>query len=192
MIDFFRFICIFQIITMLVILSASLYSKEMNNPKGPKLIISYTLHRISRMASNQIAVWIEDSSGKLVRTLYVTNFTAKGGYARRAESLDTWVKKADWENATKDQVDAISGATQSPGKKSITWDCRDSNGKIVPKGKYFYNIEGNIYWDNKVFVKGEILIGDKKINSKADLIYVPKDASQYGILIEDVSAEYYP
>ncbi|MDR2037847.1 MAG: DUF2271 domain-containing protein [Bacteroidales bacterium] len=53
-----------------------------NNGNGVlEITVSYV--RQSGHGSNQYAVWIEDSVGKLVKTLYVTQFTAKGGYVRR-------------------------------------------------------------------------------------------------------------
>ncbi len=39
--------------------------------------ITYTLHHIPRIASNQLAVWIEDAEGRFVRTLFATDFMAR-------------------------------------------------------------------------------------------------------------------
>lgn len=58
------------------------------------LKISIDFNRSSTPASNQYAVWIEDTDGNVVKTLFVTNFTSNGGYAVREDSIPTWVAHA--------------------------------------------------------------------------------------------------
>lgn len=41
-----------------------------------KIEISFDYTRMSTHASNQIAVWVEDKSGQLIKTIYVSDFTA--------------------------------------------------------------------------------------------------------------------
>jgi hypothetical protein len=55
---------------------------EEEKPSAPlgTVTIEYTLHRISRMASNQLAVRIEDTRGECVASIFATSFTADGGY----------------------------------------------------------------------------------------------------------------
>ena len=55
-------------------------------PAGERLEISFRFQR-GGIASSQYAIWIEDETGKLVRTLYVTSFTAKGGYEYRKDAV---------------------------------------------------------------------------------------------------------
>ena len=62
-------------------------------PAGERLEISFRFQR-GGIASSQYAIWIEDETGKLVRTLYVTSFTAKGGYEYRKDALPVWTSKA--------------------------------------------------------------------------------------------------
>ena len=64
-----------------------------------------------RIASSQYAIWIEDAAGRLVRTLYATSSTAKGGYEYRKDALPLWVSKAKPQTIPSAQVDAITGAT---------------------------------------------------------------------------------
>ncbi len=50
--------------------------------------ISFVFNRMPTIASNQFAVWIENSNGEMIQTLYVTDFTAKRrGYEKRDMSL---------------------------------------------------------------------------------------------------------
>ena len=53
--------------------------------KGP-LTLEYTYNKKEGMASNQMAAWIEDKDGKLIRTLFATKFTAQGGYKKREQA----------------------------------------------------------------------------------------------------------
>ncbi len=154
--------------------------------------ITYNINHIPKIASNQLAVWIEDDSGHYVRTLYATRFTASGGYEQRAEALPLWIQASDWENASKDEVDAVTGATQRPGQITLTWDCRDKEGQPVRPGKYVYYIEGNIYWSDRVVWSGEIEVGREENTSRAKVEYIPETARDSGMLVENVSAAFTP
>ena len=60
---------------------------------GEQLVISFQFKR-GGIASSQYAIWIENETGELVRTVYATSYTVKGGYKVRQESIPTWVQKA--------------------------------------------------------------------------------------------------
>lgn len=82
--------------------------------------ISFDYNRADRdYANNQFAVWIEDLDGHLVRTLFVTKFTATKGWKTRKETLPTWKEKSNISQLKKDEVDAIAGAT--PLAQQITF-----------------------------------------------------------------------
>jgi len=189
---------VFITLIVLYLLLIKLISPEYLNSQDAKiqkkgsLTINYKLSKISKIASNQLAVWIEDSKGNYIQTVFVTKFTAQGGYSLRKESLPVWVEKSKWAKADKKMIDAVSKATQKSGINSVVWNCIDSNGKKVNPGEYYYIIEGNIYWTNRVIAKGKIIIGDKTDQSKAILEYIPKNANKVGVLIEDISAVYTP
>ena len=55
--------------------------------------ITFDYKRMDTAASNQIAAWVEDKDGNVVRDLGATRFTATGGFARRKEALPLWVAK---------------------------------------------------------------------------------------------------
>jgi hypothetical protein len=161
--------------------------------KGPgQVTITYVLHKIPKIASNQIAVWVEDESGNYVKTLFATRFTAGGGYKRRPVALPQWVNVADWPNASKAEVDAVSGATQKAGSIELVWDCTGRDGKPVVPGTYVYKIEGNIYWDNRVLWMGRIAVGGAPGTSQAEATYLPPDGAEKEVLLEMVKAVYKP
>lgn len=131
-------------------------TEESGTYSGNKeLTISFDFQR-GGIASSQYAIWIENEEGKLVRTLYATSFTAKGGYEYREDAIPFWVGKACPEKMTDTQVDAISGATPGNGKLTYIWDGTDQTGIRVPKGKYFFFVEGTLYWKSRVLFSGTV------------------------------------
>ena len=119
--------------------------------------ISFDYARQSTMASNQLAVWIEDADGQMVKTLLVTNFTAvRRGYRSRDMSLTEWVKTADPESMGDAEIDAISAATPSTGRLVYSWDMTDANGERVPDGIYTIRVEGTLFWESSVLYLAEL------------------------------------
>ena len=86
-----------KIISVLIIcLLLSLTCGTMVEQAIDSIEISFVFNRMPTIASNQFAVWIENSNGEMIQTLYVTDFTAKRrGYEKREMSLSSWVSAAD-------------------------------------------------------------------------------------------------
>lgn len=161
--------------------------------EGPGLVsIHYEFHRLSRLASNQMAIWIEDEQGGYVKTLFVTSFAANGGYRARPEVLPEWRRAADWEHASAAEVKSVSRPAPQSGGMTVFWDGTDRNGKPVRPGTYTYKIEGNIEWSNRVLYSGKIKIGTEKATSTAVAGYTPAEAEQKGVLIDHVTADFSP
>lgn len=124
-----------------------------------KIEIAFDYTRMSTHASNQIAVWVEDESGQLIKTIYVSDFTAaRRGYENREDALNHWVMAADPAAMSDDEVDAISSATPQTGNIRFEWDLTDEAGNRVPDGRYFIKAEGALYWSSNVLYTGEIAI----------------------------------
>jgi len=156
--------------------------------------IRYTLHRIPGRGSNQIAVWIEDAKGALVRTLFATDFMARrGGFRLRPQVCPEWVAAAGLDRMSPAQVDAVSGATQEPGTISLVWDCRTAGGDPVPPGTYLYKVEGNIRMGQRVLWTGSIRVGTSASDSVAAPQYLPDaSAAKAGTILEGVTARFQP
>ncbi|MDO4181013.1 MAG: DUF2271 domain-containing protein [Bacteroidales bacterium] len=129
-----------------------------------RLEISFRFHR-GGIASSQYAIWIEDETGRLVRTLYATSFTAKGGYEYREDAVPVWVSKAKPQTMTAAQVDAITGATPRNGVLTYRWDGTDDKGNRVPSGNYKFFVEGTLYWKSRVLYSGELIWGGETQDS---------------------------
>ena len=137
---------------------------QLPEPGGPSLTVSFDYAKQSGTASNQFAVWIEDMDGKLVKTLCATEFTAKGGYKNRPDSIAVWVSKAIGVS----DFDAVASATpKSSGEVSYVWDLTDEAGEAVPPGTYKFLVEGTLRWKNYVLCTGEIGIGGADASTQA-------------------------
>ena len=159
-----------------------------DDPKG-SVVVTYDLFKIPTHGSNQVAIWVEDASGKFVQTLFATKFTGADGYLKRPASLKTWIEKSDWKNATKEEIDGISSATPAAGPQKVVWICKDKNGKSVPDGSYTICMEGNLRSGKMVYAKALIKIGKNGQKVNADLSYEPEDGKSEP-LFENVSVEF--
>lgn len=126
-----------------------------------QLTISFRFQR-GGIASSQYAIWIENEKGELVRTVYATSFTVKGGYELRKEAIPTWVQKAKPGRMTDAQIDAVTGATPRDGTLTYTWDGTDNRGNHVPPGKYRFYVEGSLYWKSRILFSGTVEWGGKE------------------------------
>jgi hypothetical protein len=143
-------------------------------------------------------VWIEDASGKLVKTLFVTNFTAKGGFQQRADSIPVWVVRAE---VSKGVPDGISGATPKSGSLHYVWDLTGQDGARVADGTYTFFVEGTLRWKNQVLFSGEIVLDGNAASAQGTAQYtyaasddqpaLTTDAPENG-MIGNVKAEYIP
>ena len=114
-------------IILLAVLSAviAMPSSAQRSNKANAVELSFNYQKQSGAGSNQWAVWIENSEGKVVRTLTVTSFTSKGrggrrGYTFRPTCVPTWVKNAKAEEMSDDQIDAVTGATPTHPKRAVS------------------------------------------------------------------------
>lgn len=89
-----------------------------------------------------VAVWVEDASGKEVRTLS-TWVNTSGRGPRYIRELRRWSRAAsDVQTAGgPDLVGTVSSATRLPGRYTVTWDGKDESGRPVEQGTYRVIIE---------------------------------------------------
>jgi thiamine biosynthesis lipoprotein ApbE len=82
-----------------------------------------------------VAVWVQDDSGKTVRTISVW-----GSQPRWVPELSYWWKAIGGDESA---VRATTRATRPPGKYNITWDGKDDAGNALPRGSYTITLEIN-------------------------------------------------
>ena len=135
----------------LALIAGAAFAESVANTSSKAIEISFTYQHAPTMASNQMAVWVEDVDGEMVKTLLVTNFTAgRRGYRNREMSLPAWVAAADPESMTDQEIDAVSSATPGQGRLTYLWDFTDDLGQPVPKGIYTIHVEGTFFWESDV------------------------------------------
>ena len=150
-----------------------------------EVVISFDFVKQTGSASNQFAVWIETLDGKLVKTLYATDWTVKGGYKTRPDSLFLWAQRSNIERMTEEQIDAISSATPDTGSQTFKWDLTNDEGDPVVPGEYSFVVEGTMRWKNFVVYYGNITIGDTPSTVIAERADVYQASDDYEELTED-------
>lgn len=111
-----------------------------------------------------VAVWLEDSMGKSVRTLSLWVQTSRRG-PRWIPDLRRWYAEDQERLRTPgaaDLVMTVSSATRMPGKYSLTWDGRDDKQKPVDQGTYTLNIESAREHGPYQLIRKEIVINSAK------------------------------
>jgi len=111
-------------------------AKASTLPAGAELAVSFTYTPASSPARNPyIAVWVEDASGNLVRTISL--WYEQGGKGSR------WLNDLrSWASVSGGRPDATtSGATRSAGSYSVVWDGTDLTGARVASGTYTLYVE---------------------------------------------------
>jgi len=77
-----------------------------------------------------LAIWVEDSEGKFVKTLLVNA-------AKYRNMLSRWASTTAAAGSRFNSVDAVTGATNNThGTRSCKWDGTDLKGNVMPDGTY--------------------------------------------------------
>ena len=85
-----------------------------------------------------VAIWLEDGSGRAVRTLALwVNNSGRG--PRYIRELRRWFSSE--KDTAASLISTISSATRLPGKYGVTWNGRDDAGRPVEQGNYRLLIE---------------------------------------------------
>ena len=141
--------------------TASEPASEINENVIAGVSIDFEYIRMSGKASNQLALWVEDENGKIVKTILVTDFTAgRRGYENREDALNHWADAAEPGNMSDEEIDAVSSATPQAGTQHYIWDLTDENGQRVPDGRYYIRLEGTLYWSSNVLYTGMVDLND--------------------------------
>jgi hypothetical protein len=148
--------------------------------------VTFNFARQSGSASNQFAVWIENSQGQFVKTLYATRWTANGGWSRRPTSIPVWVKQSGLSEVPHEMIDTVSGATPRTGALTYVWDGTDIRGASVPAGDYVLIIEGNLRWENMVYCRAPFRLGQGVSSARVNVEYTGEAAAERS-MIGDIS-----
>jgi hypothetical protein len=128
--------------------------------------------------------------GNYVDTLYVTQWTAQGGFRRRPTSISQWVSTARPADMQQSEIDTISGATPRPGDYLVSWDFTDRNGNLVTGTQYRYFIEATMNMNEHALFTGIITIGEA-LTYNPTPVFSPPDTSFHN-MITNVRVAYRP
>jgi thiamine biosynthesis lipoprotein len=115
----------------------------------------------SRSKRPYVAVWIEDTNEKIVRTVAIW-----GNRDKYIADLSDWFRAANGDQSF-NLFKSISRATRPAGKYTVVWDGRDDQGKALPKGDYTVCVEFNRENGHHAMESAVISCGDK--NKSEDL-----------------------
>lgn len=171
-----RITTILLIFIMLIMLTAcsrkgdGSVSAVAEQPSG-SVAISMDYNQRNTYSTNQFAIWIEDLEGNFVKTVYVTSFTANGGYKKREDAIPIWVEKSHIAAASQKKIDTISGATPKSGSLMYIWNLTDENGESVAAGKYNVYVEATLYEKSRILFSTMIDTSGEDTNVIADAKY---------------------
>lgn len=132
------------------------------------------------------AIWLEDESGALVKTLFVSQELSATEF-QVGEACPDWVKKANWERMPKPEVDAVTGPTPDVGSGMHTFDLGALG--IAP-GKYRFNMQVHITDQHNLLFRGDLVAGDANARLKVEALQSPGLPPQFAELVREVHASY--
>ena len=175
-------------LTLLALAAGTASAEHASSEDAGRIEISFTYQRGTTIASNQLAVWVEDADGAVVRTLLVTDFTAgRRGYRSRTMSLPAWVAAASPESMTDEEMDTVSGATPAQGELVYVWDFTNQSGERVPEGVYTVHVEGTFYWESDVLYTAVIDTANPANGIAVEMERTAPDTRENENMISDVT-----
>ena len=130
-----------------------------NQAPSSGMAISFAFTRQGGTSTDTFAIWVEDSHGNFVRTLYATRFIASGAWKTRPQGIPLWVERSGISKLSKSEVDAFTGATPRTSQLNYRWNGLDKNGKPSPAGEYKVFLEGTLRGDNRVVYSAPFTLG---------------------------------
>ncbi|OQY38520.1 MAG: hypothetical protein B6226_03535 [Candidatus Cloacimonetes bacterium 4572_65] len=111
----------------------------------------------------QTAVWVEDSAGRYIATVYVSGFSAK--VKERQVHLPKWGMKSKYE----DSIVKVTGASIDSGTHIMYWDNRNAAGDTLIKGDYYIYTEVS-HWPHVDYSiqKIKITLGGKSYRNQIE------------------------
>jgi hypothetical protein len=144
--------------------------------------ISYQMEDVKEyVPSYQLCIWLEKPDGTFVKSLFVSEWLAYGGYLDYGV-CPSWTENASWDKVTKEEFDAVSGATPDVGNVKLELENSINN---VPDGEYLLSIQIHLKEDLNDTYKGKVNL---KAGKKIDIQLKPykiqriKDGKQKGII----------
>lgn len=147
--------------------------------RGRNITVSYQMKDVKENTpSYQLSVWLEKPDGTFVKTLFVSEYLAYGGYLEYGV-CPSWSKKAHWNNVTQEEFDAVTGATPKPGDVKLKIELSPDR---VPDGEYRLYIQVHLTGDLNDTYRGKVkFIAGQKTTARIEPFEI-KSGDEKGIL----------
>jgi FAD:protein FMN transferase len=140
-------------------------------PQGYQLTVTLPLIPGRSRKRPYVCVWVEDTSGKLVRILAF--WGSKSKYAPDLSTIWNLLR------GNRQKLRSVTRATRPPGRYVLAWDGTDDERKPVPLGSYRITVETNQEHGSYAKQSGTINLGKNPAN-----ITLPATTNFDSVLVE--------
>ncbi|MBW3698111.1 DUF2271 domain-containing protein [Vibrio sp. T187] len=156
---------------LLLALSVSPVTGAAQLPESAKLDINFELPKIetSMYARPYVAVWIEDSKRKPVKTVEL--WVGKDEWLK---DLRSWWRKVG--RYDRELVDAVTSATRPAGQYRFVWDGTNDAGERVAQGNYTLHVEVVREHGGRNYLRQKLELLD------SDVLYELKPTEETGLI----------
>lgn len=132
------------------------------------------------------AIWLEDATGKLVKTLYVSQELSDKEYKMGTVCPD-WVTQAKWETAPENEVAAVTAPTPTVGTGELVFDLAKMG---VAPGTYGFRFQMHVAEEYNVLYRGQVTVGGPAVGIALETVVGPGKPSTTDQFIKDVEVRY--
>jgi hypothetical protein len=132
------------------------------------------------------AMWLENASGVLIKTLYVSQELSASEY-KMGNVCPDWVKKAQWDKAPKSEVDAVTAPTPNVGSETKVFDLERLG---VPPGVYQFRFQMHVGEDHNVLYRATLTIGPADSSPALEMTQGPGKLLSTDTYVKDVKVRY--
>lgn len=132
------------------------------------------------------AIWIEDETGKIVKTLYVSQELSDSAY-KLGTACPDWVKVANWSAAPKPEVAAVTAPTPNVGTGDMTFDLAKLG--LAP-GTYGFRFQVHISEKYNILYRGQFTTAGPDAAVPLEAVYGPGKLDTTDQFVRDVEVRY--
>lgn len=135
------------------------FSMAQSLPDSAKLDVQFELPKIdtTMYARPYVAVWVEDSSRKSVKTIEL--WVGKDEWLK---DLRSWWRKVG--RYDRELVDAVTSATRPAGQYRFVWDGKSDSGEKLEQGEYTIHIEVVREHGGRNYLRQKVMLGSENVS----------------------------
>ena len=135
------------------------FSMAQSLPESAKLDVQFELPKIdtTMYARPYVAVWVEDSSRKSVKTIEL--WVGKDEWLK---DLRSWWRKVG--RYDRELVDAVTSATRPAGQYRFVWDGKSDSGEKLEQGEYTIHIEVVREHGGRNYLRRKVMLGSENVS----------------------------